>query len=94
MISTLPVVLMSSAARHDALWVAMLASVGVTYIDKPVDVQKLLDLLQTQATLHAVRVDSSRALGDDSFRARGRAYAMWDDLRQDQREGGALVCGG
>jgi len=51
MISTLPVVLMSSAARHDALWGAMLASVGVTYIDKPVDVQKLLDLLQTQAAL-------------------------------------------
>jgi len=45
LISTLPVVLMNSGARHDAMWGAMLATAGVASIDKPVDARQLLDLL-------------------------------------------------
>jgi len=45
LISTLPVVLMNSGARHDAMWGAMLATVGVASIDKPVEARQLLDLL-------------------------------------------------
>jgi DNA-binding response OmpR family regulator len=44
-ISTLPVVLMNSATRHDPTWKAMLATVGVMCIDKPIDVGMLLALL-------------------------------------------------
>ena len=45
LISPLPVVLMRSAARHDALWGAMLATIGVACIDKPVDARRLLGML-------------------------------------------------
>ena len=44
-ISTLPVVLMNRTARHDAVWKAMLVTVGVTCIDKPIDARTLLGLL-------------------------------------------------
>jgi hypothetical protein len=39
------VVLMNSGARHDAMWGAMLATLGVASIDKPVQARQLLDLL-------------------------------------------------
>jgi DNA-binding NtrC family response regulator len=45
LISTVPIVLMNGGARHDAMWTAMLATVGVVSIDKPVDARKVLDLL-------------------------------------------------
>jgi DNA-binding NtrC family response regulator len=45
LISTVPIVLMNSGARQDAMWTAMLAMVGVASIDKPVDARKVLDLL-------------------------------------------------
>jgi DNA-binding NtrC family response regulator len=60
LISTLPVVLMNSGARHDAMWGAMLATVGVACIDKPVDARKLIDLLS----------DSSRFTRCSATRAR------------------------
>ena len=57
LISTLPVVLMNSGTRHDAMWGAMLATVGVACIAKPVDARKLIDLLSDSSrfTMHSAQ---------------------------------------
>ena len=43
--TALPVVLVNSAKRHDMMWRAMLATIGVTCIDKPIDAGMLVELL-------------------------------------------------
>lgn len=45
LIATLPVVLMNSAGRPDVTWKAMLATIGVTCVERPIDAPMLLALL-------------------------------------------------
>ncbi len=73
LLSTLPVVLMNSPARHDVTWRAMLATVGVTCIDEPVHVRELLDLLSDSSRFPR-RSANDDLLPDVLTKPAGRAW--------------------